>query len=49
MQLRVLPLSDEWALRRMQLCVRGHPPQQTPLGILAAHLQACAADEPAPG
>lgn len=48
MQLRVLPLSDEWALRRMQLCVRGHPPQQTPLGALAAHLQACAADGPPP-
>ncbi len=41
MQLKVLPLSDEWALRRMLLCARTQPPSQTPLGLLAAHMQAC--------
>ena len=41
MQLKVLPLSDPWALRRMLLCARSQPPSQTPLGLLAAHLQAC--------
>ena len=43
MQLKVLPLSDDWALRRMQICTRSRPAQQTPLGLLAAHLQAVAA------
>jgi DNA-binding transcriptional LysR family regulator len=43
MQLKVLPLSDEWALRGMQICTRSRPAQQTPLGQLAAHLQAVAA------
>jgi DNA-binding transcriptional LysR family regulator len=43
MQLKVLPLSDAWALRRMQICTRSRPAQQTPLGQLAAHLQAVAA------
>ena len=42
MQLKVLPLSDLWALRRMQLIMRSQPPAQTPLGTLAAHLEACA-------
>ncbi len=42
MQLKVLPLSDEWALRRMLLCARNQPPSQTPLGLLAKHLEACA-------
>ncbi len=41
MQLKVLPLSDEWALRRMLLGARTQPPSQTPLGLLAAHMQAC--------
>ncbi len=41
MRLRVLPLSDPWALRRMQLCTRTQPPRHTPLGELAAHLEAC--------
>jgi len=44
MDLRVLPLSDVWALRGMQICVRTHPASQTPLGLLAAHLQAAAVD-----
>lgn len=43
MQLKVLPLIDNWALRRMQLCTRGQPPRQTPLGTLVAHLEGCAA------
>jgi DNA-binding transcriptional LysR family regulator len=42
MQLRVLPLSDEWAVRRMQLCLRSQPAAQTPLALLAAHLEAIA-------
>ena len=43
MHLKVLPLADPWAVRRMQLCTRSHPPNQTPLGVLIAHLEACAA------
>jgi DNA-binding transcriptional LysR family regulator len=43
MQLRVLPLEDEWAERRMVLALRAHPPRQTALGLLTAHLEACAA------
>lgn len=42
MNLRVLPLSDAWGLRRMLLCCRSHPGSKTPLGLLAAHLQRCA-------
>jgi len=43
MQLKVLPLSDDWALRGMQICMRSRPAQQTPLGQLALHLEAIAA------
>ena len=43
MQLRVPPLVDDWALRRMLLVLRVQPPRQAPLGELAAHLDACAA------
>lgn len=46
--LRVLPLTDAWAMRRMALCVRSQPARQTPLGDLVAHLQAQAAQEPEP-
>lgn len=42
--LRVLPLLDDWALRRMKLCARGEPPAGTPLAALLAHLEAVAAD-----
>jgi DNA-binding transcriptional LysR family regulator len=42
MQLKVVPLSDNWALRGMQICMRSRPAQQTPLGQLAAHLEAVA-------
>ncbi|GAP34373.1 LysR family transcriptional regulator [Piscinibacter sakaiensis] len=45
MRLKVLPLRDDWALRRMQLVLRAQPPRQTPLGLLAAHLEACAEPE----
>jgi len=45
MQLKVLPLSDAWAARRMQLATRSQPPSQTPLGTLLAHLEACAAGD----
>jgi DNA-binding transcriptional LysR family regulator len=44
MKLKVIPLADKWALRKMMICVRSHPASQTPLGQLAAHLQAVAAD-----
>jgi len=47
MKLKVIPLSDKWALRKMMICVRSHPASQTPLGQLATHLQAVAADEDA--
>lgn len=39
MGLRVLPLADAWALRRMLLVVRGQPGPGTPLAALVAHLQ----------
>ncbi|MFN9774022.1 MAG: LysR substrate-binding domain-containing protein, partial [Burkholderiales bacterium] len=47
MRLRVMPLSDPWALRRMQLVARAQPPSQTPLGTLLAHLEACASGDDA--
>lgn len=43
MQLKLLPLSDEWAARHMLLCTRSQPPAQTPLGTLVAHFEAAAA------
>ncbi|MEN9420518.1 MAG: HTH-type transcriptional regulator GltC [Pseudomonadota bacterium] len=43
MNLKVLPLSDTWAQRRMHLVTRSQPPSQTPLGTLLGHLEACAA------
>lgn len=43
MDLKVLPLSDPWAERRMQLVTRSQPPSQTPLGTLLAHLEGHAA------
>ena len=45
MKLKVLPLSDAWALRGMQICTRSRPAQQTPLGQLMAHLAAVAAED----
>jgi DNA-binding transcriptional LysR family regulator len=43
MQLKVLPLSDDWALRRMLVCTRSQPPARTPLGELVLYLEAAAA------
>ena len=43
MALKVLPLSDDWALRGMQICMRNQPEPQSPLGQLAMHLEAVAA------
>lgn len=48
MKLKVLPLSDGWASRRMLLCARSQPPAQTPLGLLASHLEAAAGAEDRP-
>ncbi len=45
MQLRVLPLSDDWALRHMRICMRSQPAAQTPLALLAAHLEAIARED----
>lgn len=45
MGLKVLPLTDPWALRRMTVCVRREPVPGTPLGALVAHLQALGAAE----
>jgi DNA-binding transcriptional LysR family regulator len=42
MKLRVLPLSDEWSLRRMLVCARSEPAADTPLALLASHLKSCA-------
>ena len=42
MNLRVLPLNDEWALRRMNLISRSEPPAGAPLALLMQHLERCA-------
>jgi DNA-binding transcriptional LysR family regulator len=42
MQLKVLPLQDEWAMRRMSLVTRSEPTPGSPLGQLVAHLTGCA-------
>lgn len=41
--LRVVPLVDSWALRRMMLCARTAPAPGTPLCMLLEHLEALAA------
>jgi DNA-binding transcriptional LysR family regulator len=41
MRLKVLPLRDAWALRRMHIATRAQPPAHTPLGTLVAHLARC--------
>jgi DNA-binding transcriptional LysR family regulator len=43
--LKLLPLSDAWAHRRMLLCARAQPPSQTALGLLVKHLETCATQE----
>ena len=42
MNLKVLPLNDEWALRRMNLISRSEPAAGTPLALLMQHLERCA-------
>lgn len=44
MSLRVLPLHDEWAQRRMSLVTRAEPAAGTPLELLVQHLRSCAQD-----
>jgi len=43
MKLKVLPLTNDWALRRMILCVREQPEAKSALGLMIAHLEAQAA------
>ena len=43
MKLKVLPLTNDWALRRMILCVREQPQASSALGLMIAHLEAQAA------
>lgn len=45
MQLRVVPLSEAWALRRMWLCLRGAPAEGSPLHALVTHLTASSAGD----
>ena len=45
MGLRILPLSEPWAQRRMLLCARSEPESDTPLSALVRHLEACAAKD----
>jgi DNA-binding transcriptional LysR family regulator len=49
MRLRLVPLSEPWAERRMWLCLRGAPADRSPLQALVTHLNACAGEalEPA--
>jgi DNA-binding transcriptional LysR family regulator len=49
MQLKVLPLTDDWALRRMLLCTRSQPEPRGALGLLLAHLEAFAAADDGDG
>ncbi len=42
MSLRVLPLQDDWAQRRMSIVTRSEPAAGSPLALLVDHLQACA-------
>jgi DNA-binding transcriptional LysR family regulator len=42
MSLRVVPLSDEWAKRRMLLVARAAPAADSPLAALISHLERCA-------
>jgi len=42
MSLKVLPLQDDWAQRRMSIVTRSEPAAGSPLALLVDHLQACA-------
>ncbi len=46
MNLRVLPITDAWAWRRMLLCTRAEVEPTSALGALVRHLLACAQHEP---
>ena len=43
MNLRVLPLADDWAFRRLLLITRSEAAAGSPLGALIAYLERCAA------
>lgn len=45
MNLRVVPLAEPWARRRMLLCLRSEPGPGTALQALVTHLEACAASD----
>ena len=47
MNLRVVPLAETWAHRRMWLCLRAEPAEGSPLHALVAHLMACAVGDAA--
>jgi DNA-binding transcriptional LysR family regulator len=49
MNLRVLPLAEPWARRRMLLCLRGEPVVLSALHSLVTHLAACAAGQAGDG
>jgi hypothetical protein len=44
MRLKVVPIVDAWASRRMLLVTRSPASPGTPLGALVVHLQQCASD-----
>ena len=48
MDLRLLPLTDEWAARRMLVCVRTEPVPRSALATLVAHLESCETQEAVP-
>jgi len=48
LSLRVVPLQDDWAQRRMCIVTRAEPAARSPLALLVDHLQSCARGGPAP-
>lgn len=42
MQLKVIPLTDSWAMRRMLLCLRNRPEAGSDMAVLVSHLEALA-------
>lgn len=47
MKLRVVPLAEPWAERRMWLCLRAEPAEASPLHALVTHLTGCVGAAPA--
>lgn len=45
LKLRVVPLAEHWAKRRMLMCLRNEPAHGSPLQTLVAHMASCAAPE----